>query len=78
MQKNFAKLGNVILSIFHKEKKKLNLNTKINSLKNYDSLNHLNLIFSIQKKFNIKFSLNEIEKMKTIKDLLKYIEKNES
>ena len=48
------------------------------SPKNYsdwDSLNHLNLINEISKKFKIKFDFNEIIGINSIKDLKKKISK---
>mgnify|MGYP001267214475 CR=1 FL=1 len=48
--------------------------------KNLDSLEFVNLILAIQKKFKIKFNLNELNKMKKIDDikniLLKKCQKN--
>lgn len=79
MDKRFVKLSKIILSIFKKEKtKSLKLEKKISSFKGFDSLNHLNLIFLIQKEFNIKFTLRDIEKTKTIADIIKYLKKNEN
>jgi acyl carrier protein len=76
MKKEFAKLCKIITIIFKKEKKKnLKLNKKLNSLKEFDSLNHLNLIFLIEKEFAVKFSLKDIEKIKTIGDILKFLKK---
>ena len=73
MKKEFAKLCKIIIIIFKKEKQKnLKLNKKLNSLKEFDSLNHLNLIFLIEKEFAVKFSLKDIEKIKTIGDILKF------
>ena len=47
---------------------------------NLDSLEFVNLILAIQKKFKIKFNLNELNKMKKIDDikniLLKKCQKN--
>ena len=76
MKKEFAKLCKIITIIFKKKKKKnLKLNKKLNSLKEFDSLNHLNLIFLIEKEFAVKFSLKDIEKIKTIGDILKFLKK---
>ena len=48
--------------------------------KDLDSLEFVNLILAIQKKFKIKFNLNELNKMKKIDDikniLLKKCQKN--
>jgi len=74
MDKNFSKLKNIILTIFNNEKK-IEHSTKLKSFKKYDSLNHLNLVFLIQKKFNIKLTLKEIENSNTVGDLHKNITK---
>ncbi len=56
------------------------LKTKEKYNKNLDSLEFVNLILAIQKKFKIKFNLNELNNMKKIDDiknaLLKKCQKN--
>jgi len=41
----------------------------------WDSFNHMNLIVTIEKKFRIKFSLSELQKLATVGDMLSLVEK---
>ena len=54
--------------------KKLN-DLKFGAFKSWDSLAHLNLLLSIEKKFNIKFSLNEMTSLKKVSEIVKTLEK---
>ena len=71
------KLKSCLEEVFKQEKipkdiKKL----KFGSFKTWDSLSHLNLLLVTEKKFKIKFSLDEMYKIKTVKDILSAINKN--
>ena len=54
-------------------KLKLNLNSDLSKIKNFDSLNHLNLMFAIQKEFKVKFSGTEIIDLENIGDIINLI-----
>ncbi len=43
------------------------------NIKNWDSFNGLVLVDEIENKFNVKFSLEEIINVKTIKDIEKHL-----
>ncbi len=58
---------------YNKKIKKKDLNKEINKL--LDSLKIINLYLDIEKKFNIKIGLNELEKIKKLSDLTKLINK---
>ena len=62
--------------IFPKEKVKNNIDDlKIGSFKNWDSLAHLNLLLLIEKKFKIKFSIEEMTSIKKMSQIIKKIKK---
>ena len=70
------KIQNCLKKIFPKNKIPTNtLNLKIGSFKNWDSLSHLNLLLLIEKQFKIKFTINEMTELKTIKDIKLTIQK---
>ena len=54
---------------------KLNINSGIGSVPEWDSLGHLNIFFAIQKKFKKKIDLNEASKIININDWYKLISK---
>jgi acyl carrier protein len=45
-----------------------------NDVEGWDSLSHIRLMVSIEKRFNIKFTNAEVEKLQNVGDLLKAIE----
>lgn len=70
-------MNSKIIKIFNKimktKIKKISSSMKINS-NNWDSINHLKLIFELEKKFKITFGAEEIEKnvnLKKISDNIK-------
>jgi acyl carrier protein len=44
-------------------------NTTADDVENWDSLNHIDLIVAVEKKFKIKFTTREITTLKTVGDL---------
>ena len=72
MKKNNEK---IIIDIAKKvfEEKKINLNSSVNTIKNWDSVNHVKLIAEIEKKFKGKISLEQSLAIFTLKDILKIV-----
>ena len=72
------KIFSCLKTIFKKEKipKKIT-NLKYGDFKSWDSLAHLNLMLTIEKKFKIKFSLNEMYELRSVKEIIKVIEKKQ-
>ena len=60
---------------FPKEKIKDIEKLAIGSFKNWDSLAHLNLLMSIEKKLKIKFTIDEMTSLKKINQIIKVIKK---
>ena len=44
-------------------------------VENWDSLNHIDLIVAIEKKFKVKFTTREVASLKTVGDLAELIQK---
>ena len=59
--------------IFSENLNSLSENTKLKNLSNWDSLKQLELVSLIEKKLKKKLSIEEILKIKNIKDLKKKI-----
>ena len=51
------------------------LNTR-DEIDSWDSLGHLQLILQLESEFNIKLKMEEINKINTIEDCVKIVEKN--
>jgi|TARA_B110000037_G_scaffold221591_1_gene293088 acyl carrier protein len=54
---------------------KVTINSNINNVKNWDSLNHVNLVSEISKKYSIKISFFEMINVNSVKDLIKLVKK---
>jgi len=68
------KIKNIMEEIFNTSLK----NTKDEDIKegnieNWDSLNHVNLMMRLEQEFNVKFSLDEIEKARDLKTIVDII-----
>ena len=70
------KIFSCLKMIFKKEKipKKIT-NLEYGSFKSWDSLSHLNLLLTIERKFKIKFALNEMYELSSVKEIIESIEK---
>lgn len=51
----------------------ININSDMKNTKNWDSLNHLNLIIELENAFNISFSMEEMEEMKSVSSIITII-----
>jgi|TARA_B100000795_G_scaffold82820_1_gene60033 acyl carrier protein len=69
------KLEIVFKKVFPKFKGKLNDKTSPKNILEWDSLNHLNLIAEVAKKFKTNFDFNEILQINKIGDLKKILKK---
>ena len=67
------KLQKILIGFFKNKELKIKNNTKIKDIKGWDSLNHVKIIVLLEKKFKMKFSCDQIYKIKNINDILKNI-----
>ena len=67
------KLQKILIGFFKNNELKIKNNTKIKDIKGWDSLNHVKIIVLLEKKFKMKFSGDQIYKIKNINDILKNI-----
>lgn len=68
-------LENIFQTYFNNKKIKLKSSTTAKDIKNWDSLAQVGLILAIEKKYKMKFSLRDIEKLENIGGMVKLIEK---
>ena len=73
-----TKVLNLINSALKIKNKIDDIKIKINDIREWDSLSNIRVIMDIEKKFNMKFKLDEIEEVKTIEDLIKLIKSNQN
>lgn len=53
----------------------LSMNTEINKIKNWDSLNNFRIVLELNKLIKKKINFNDLEEIKKISDLYKKINK---
>jgi len=70
-----SELEKILMNFFKNKDLKIKNNTKINDVKGWDSLNHIKIIVILEKQFKIKFSGDQIYKIKNMNDILKNINK---
>ena len=76
-RKIFHQLKIIFKKYFNNTKIIITEKTSAKNIKQWDSLAQIGLIILIEKKFKIRFSINEVEKLKNIGDMADLIyEKN--
>jgi acyl carrier protein len=68
-----AKLNEIFCEVFDDDDIKIAPETTANDVDGWDSLSHVNLIVTIESKFNIRFSQKELLTFKNVGDLLNSI-----
>lgn len=64
------KIQNVFRNIFDQENLVIGMNTTANDVEGWDSLNHVNLISSVEEEFGVEFTLSEMGGLKNVGDLV--------
>ena len=67
------KVINLLSELFDVSASDLSNETKLNEIKGWDSIKHMEFILSIEKEFNFELSGEEIASIQTINDLKKII-----
>lgn len=66
---SLAALTEIFRQVFDQPTLTLQDSTTAADVENWDSLNHIDLIVAIEKKFKIKFTTREVTGLKTVGDL---------
>ena len=65
-----------LFNIFKKELNiKVNIKSKIYDFEKWDSMGNFNVLLAIEKNFKIKFSSNQFNEIKSVKEILKIVKK---
>ncbi|MBE6747744.1 MAG: acyl carrier protein [Ruminococcaceae bacterium] len=72
----FDKLKTIIIEEFEIEEELITMNTTLNDELDIDSLDLVDLVMTVEDEFSIELPDEALEGMKTIGDLVKYIEEN--
>lgn len=72
MQVSLEQLTEVFVTVFGPNTQITELTTK-DDIEEWDSINHLNLVLELNNYFAVSLSIIEIEKIKTVKDIIEIL-----
>ncbi|MCI9359797.1 MAG: acyl carrier protein [Hungatella sp.] len=65
----FEKLNQVFQDVFDDDEIQVDDNTTSGDIEDWDSLEHINLIVAVEKKFGMKFNMGEVTTMKNVGEM---------
>ncbi|MEJ5351525.1 MAG: acyl carrier protein [Melioribacteraceae bacterium] len=65
----------LISQFFQKNMKDINLETTQNDIEEWDSLEHIKLVLEIESKFGVRFPLEIIPKLTSVKNIVEELKK---
>ena len=72
-EKIYEKLNEIFRDIFDDEDIVVTPETNSDSIEDWDSLEHINLVVAIEKAFDLKFSMDEVTGMKDVGEMVEII-----
>ena len=76
MTDNTEKLLTLLSEVFEVDADAIDNETSPDNLKTWDSFNTLKMIMKIEHEFKITFPLEDVVKIKSVKDIKKFLETN--
>lgn len=70
-----AKLQDVFRDVFDDDGIEISASTTAKDVDGWDSLNHVNLVVAVEKKFGIKFTTKEVNKLANVGEFMDLIER---
>ena len=71
---NYSKIVKKEISkVLKVSEKKIKLKTSFSTIKNWDSLAHINIVLNLQKKTGKKFKLDKIADLNTVENWVKFL-----
>ncbi len=71
----FLKVQEIFRDIFDEDDLEIQESTSSDDIEDWDSLNHINLVSAIEKEFNIRFALGELQSLKDVGAMIDLMEK---
>jgi len=75
MNELMTRIQDVFRDVFDDDQLRITEMTTARDISAWDSLTNINLIFTIEREFKVKFALGEIQELKNVGDLAALIEK---
>lgn len=69
----FEKLNEVFCDVFDDDTIEINDETTADDIEDWDSLEHINLVVAVEKAFDIKFNMGEVNTMKNVGEMVDLI-----
>jgi len=66
-----TKIQDIFRDTFNDENILIDDNTNADDIDEWDSFNHINLVSAIEKAFDIKFALGELQELSNVGDMIK-------
>ena len=70
----FEKVKDIFRDIFDDETLVIDDSTNANDIEEWDSLEQINILVAIQREFNIKFSIGDVEGLKDVGQTISLVE----
>ena len=71
----FNKIQGVFIDVFDDENLEINNSTNSEHIEEWDSLNHIQLVLSIEKTLSVRFKTGEIQSLKDVGEMIDMLEK---
>ena len=76
MSKDLFKIVNeIFIDVFDDNSLIIKEDTNADDIEDWDSLANINLVVAMEKEFNLKFNINDIEKLNNVGDMIDLIKK---
>ena len=70
----FSKVQEIFIDVFDDENLEINNSTNSEDIEEWDSLNHIQLVLSIEKTLNVRFKTGEIQSLKDVGEMVVLLE----
>lgn len=70
-----AEVNEIFCEIFDDDSLVVNDATNANDIEDWDSLEQINILVAMEKKFNVKFSVNDVEGLENVGQTIDLIER---
>lgn len=69
------RIKKIIATVLNVEEVLINENSSTQTLENWDSLNHMNIVFAIEEEFGITFDDEELMQLTSIQKIIEAVKK---
>ena len=74
-QEIFDEVQKIFQAVFDDEELTISDSTNAEDIEDWDSLEHINLVVAMEKRFQLKFDIKEVGKLKDVGEMIDLIER---